>query len=309
MNAIQKFSTAGIAPNRRLRYWNEIADEVFCGTYVNADGPLFVGEMLHWSLGDLNMIRTSSQRAAVGRRGIDRTEEHLILHLQCRGTSLFRQDGFKAELEPGDFSLGLSHRPYSFDLSAHEMLVVEFPRRPLAERLPALDDHLSRRIRGASPGGRVFLDFMLSMWRQCGRYPSQGGWDAGMNAVFYDLAAMAIRGAEDPPEIRREPALRRRALALVDSRLCDPALGTASIATELGLSVRTVQNLFAAMGTTPTAHILDRRLERAAERLMADPDMTVTEAAFDHGFSDAGYFTRCFRQKFGVPPRVWRMGN
>jgi len=309
MGVIQKFTTAGIAPDKRLRYWNTIADGVFSGTYVNAENGRFAGEMFHWGIGKLNMIRTNSQSSAVGRPGVDWHEEHLILHLQCRGTALYRQAGIEDRLEPGDFAIGSSHLPYSFDLSAHEMLVVEFPRQPLADRLPGLDDHISQRIRGSSPGGRMFLDFMLSLWRQGGQQPQDPAWGDSVNGVFYDLAALAIRGAESGTATPYGQDLRRRALTMVESRLSDPGLRTTSLAQDLGLSVRTLQNLFAAMGTTPMGYIVDRRLERAAERLMADPTLTITQAAFDHGFSDAGYFTRCFRQKFGAPPRGWRRGK
>jgi len=310
IDLMQKFSTAGIAPDKRLRYWNEIADEVFCGTYVNADTPQFAGEMFHWNMGKLNMIRTNSQSSAVGRNGMTWTEEHMILHLQCRGTSLYRQGSYEERLEPGDFAIGSSHVPYSFELTAHELLVIEFPRQPLEDRLPGrLDDLLARRISGASPSGRMFFDFMLSLWRQGGLMPHEPGWHDGMSNVFYDLAAMAVKGAEITGGTQHGQILRRRALALIESRLGDAELRTSSIAQELGLSVRSVQNLFAAMNTTPMGYVLDRRLDRAAERLMADPAATVTEVAFDHGFSDAGYFTRCFRQKFGAPPREWRMGH
>lgn len=309
MDLMQKFTTAGIAPDKRLLYWNEIADEVFCGTYVNADSPKFAGEMYHWNLGKLNMIRTLSQRSAVGRKGKDLTEEHMILHLQCRGTSLYRQGSYEERLEPGDFAIGSSHNPYSFDLSEHELLVIEFPKQPLAERLPGLDDLVSRRISGASPSGRMFFDFMLSLWRQGGNIPQEPAWSTGMSNVFYDMTALAVKGAEGTSGSQHGHLLRRRALAVIESRLSDAELRTSTIAQELGLSVRSVQNLFAAMNTTPMGYVLDRRLDRAAERLMADPAATVTEVAFDHGFSDAGYFTRCFRQKFGAPPREWRMGR
>ena len=152
IDLMQKFSTAGIAPDKRLRYWNEIADEVFCGTYVNADTPQFAGEMFHWNMGKLNMIRTNSQSSAVGRSGMTWTEEHMILHLQCRGTSLYRQGSYEERLEPGDFAIGSSHVPYSFELTAHELLVIEFPRQPLEDRLPGrLDDLLARRGMAPQP--------------------------------------------------------------------------------------------------------------------------------------------------------------
>jgi AraC-like DNA-binding protein len=61
------------------------------------------------------------------------------------------------------------------------------------------------------------------------------------------------------------------------------------------------------MGTTPNGYILSRRLARASEMLTINPDATVTEIAFELGFSESSYFTRCFRQRFGTTPSKWRV--
>ena len=78
------------------------------------------------------------------------------------------------------------------------------------------------------------------------------------------------------------------------------------LADELGISPRSVQSLFAQRATTPSAYILRRRLDRAAELLSGDPARSITDIAFDLGFNDSAYFTRCFRQQFGAPPSAWR---
>lgn len=307
MGALEKFATAGIAPGERLRYWNTVADEVFCGTFVNAESQRFEGEMWSWRVGELDMIRTRSVSATVGRRPLDAGEERVIMHMQWRGTGQHSQQGRETRLEPGDFVIGSPHSPYRFDLAPHEMMVVEFPKNALLERVPDLEDALAQRLSGASPAARVFNDFLLSLWRQAESNPGDPNWANGISGVFYDLAALAIRDARQVGGGDDHEA--RRALAVVDGALSDPDLRTASIARELGTSARTVQNLFARMGTTPSAAILARRLDRAADRLMADPRATITEVAFAHGFNDSAYFTRCFRQKFGVSPRDWRMGG
>ncbi len=97
-----------------------------------------------------------------------------------------------------------------------------------------------------------------------------------MSRIFYDLAAMAVHESKRVSSSHAAPELQRRALALIDTHLADPDLRSASMASELGTSVRTVQNLFAELGKTPTAAILERRLERAADRLIADPQATIT---------------------------------
>lgn len=310
MGTMSKFTTAAVAPAERLRYWNALADRAFGGTFVDADHPEFEGKMWSWRLGDLGMIRTQSITAKVGRRPLDDTVEHLIMHMQWRGRSRHSQDAREAWLEPGDFVLGTPHKPYQFDLTPHEMMVVEFPKRELAERVPDLDSALAQRLSGTSPAARIFNDFLLSLWRQADVRGDDPDWAAGINRVFYDLAAMAIRDARRPwPESSADSGIRRRALAVIEAGISDPQLRTAKIAAELGTSVRTVQNLFAGMGTTPSALILERRLERAAERMIVDHAVTVTEVAFAHGFNDSAYFTRCFRSRFGVSPREWRAGS
>ncbi|OYX90947.1 MAG: hypothetical protein B7Y74_15565, partial [Novosphingobium sp. 35-62-5] len=166
-----------------------------------------------------------------------------------------------------------------------------------------------QRMCGSTPGGRVFHDFLLSLWQHGERAGEDPEWETGVNAVFYDLAAMAMRGAQRPQAVIGEDDLRARVTTMVAAHLEDPSLRTASIADACRISMRTVQNVFAAMGTTPTAYVLEQRLKRAADRLVARPDASITEIAFELGFNDSAYFTRCFRQQFGAAPRDWRLGR
>ena len=303
----EKFETAPIAVGDRLRYWNELVGRIYAGTFVNAPNPDFSAEMWRWSVGELNMIRPRSQPSMVGRAPDPSSEERIVLHLQCRGGSHHVQGGREAELQPGDFALSSSNAAYAIDLiTDHELLVVEFPRQALAARIDGLDDHMVRRISGSTAGGRIFHDFVESLWRQGDQSAADPSWQAGVATVFYDLVALAMRGAELARDVAPGSALRTRVLSTVEACLCDPELRTLSIADDLNVSVRTVQNVFAGMGTTPSGYILERRLARAADALRARPGVSITEIAFDHGFNDSAYFARCFRQHFGCPPSAWR---
>lgn len=308
MTAVQKFATEGIAPPERLAFWNALVDSVYSGTYVKSASEDFTGEMWTWQVGDLAMIRPRSTASFVGRDPRYTAEERLILHLQCRGSSIHRQSGTETAIGAGDFIVASPHEAYAIDLAAHELLVVEFPRAPLAERFPGLDDALRQRMSGATPGARVFHDFLLSLWRQSQQGLADPEWQDGVSQVFYDLIALAMRGAMRPDATvpAADSALRHRVLGMVEAQLADPGLRTLDLAAACGASVRTIQNLFAAMGTTPSAYILERRLARAAERLGAAHEASITEIAFELGFNDSAYFARVFRQRFGVSPREWR---
>ena len=101
-------------------------------------------------------------------------------------------------------------------------------------------------------------------------------------------------------------ALVKRMQGIVEARLDDCALTPASLAGELGVSLRTLQNATAEMGTTPTAYITDRRLAMSSQRLVIDQHLSVTQIAYACGFSDSAYFSRRFHARFGVSPKQYR---
>ncbi|XHR26698.1 MAG: AraC family transcriptional regulator [Chthoniobacteraceae bacterium] len=56
---------------------------------------------------------------------------------------------------------------------------------------------------------------------------------------------------------------------------------------------------------TPGEYLTARKLERAKE-LLRDSRLSIAEIAYKVGFHDAGYFTRKFRQRNGIPPKQFR---
>lgn len=58
-------------------------------------------------------------------------------------------------------------------------------------------------------------------------------------------------------------------------------------------------------GITLRQYIISYRL-KAAKRMLEHTKMTMSEIAEETGFTDASYFTKTFRQTFGVTPKEWR---
>jgi AraC-like DNA-binding protein len=308
MAVIERFATAGVRPTEQLFFWNRLAGETFSGLTVDCAAEAFSAEMLRWSLGPLTMIRPRSPAAIVHNRGDSRRgrSDRIILHLQHRGRSRQSQHGREIEMETGDLALCASDADYRIDLAGtNDMLVVELPRALLGDRVPDLDAVMRRGIVGAAPATRMLHDFLLSLWRHGDQEVTDPAWQEGVVHVLADLLALALRRqpTPEPPARRLDPRLS----ALVDAQLGDPDLRTATLAQALGLSARSVQTMFAAIGATPSGYILDRRLDRAAERLMREPAISITAVAFDLGFNDSAYFARCFRHRFGIPPSHYRL--
>lgn len=66
--------------------------------------------------------------------------------------------------------------------------------------------------------------------------------------------------------------------------------------------IRTFEN---AMGTSPIKYLINIRIQEAC-RLLRTTDRTITDIAYEVGFSDSNYFSRQFRSTLGVSPRQYR---
>jgi AraC-like DNA-binding protein len=106
---------------------------------------------------------------------------------------------------------------------------------------------------------------------------------------------------------RSQPAHRaiRVACDYIDRNLADP-ITVDDVAGAAGVSVRTIQNLFAQqLGQTPTSYLRNERLERARSDLADAPGgsrLTVTDVAMRWGFGHLGRFATTYRKRFGEFP-------
>jgi AraC-like DNA-binding protein len=102
----------------------------------------------------------------------------------------------------------------------------------------------------------------------------------------------------------------RRAAILHDigTFLSDPRLTAPAVAARLGITPRYLRKLLEATGKSFSEHLLDKRLERAAE-LLRDPagrSARIATIAYECGFSDLSYFNRAFRRRYGLTPSDMR---
>jgi AraC-like DNA-binding protein len=61
-------------------------------------------------------------------------------------------------------------------------------------------------------------------------------------------------------------------------------------------------------GMPPHEYIRKMRLMRAAE-LLKDPTLSISEVAYQTGFEDPNYFSRNFKEYFGVTASQFRKGK
>jgi len=145
-------------------------------------------------------------------------------------------------------------------------------------------------------------------------------FDCAEGALVFDREAMALCLTRSDPDLvrvlgrhlsRREPRPVEETsfTAAVRSRLAeDLASGTVTasrVAAELGLGVRTLDRRLNAEGTSFRAVLDDVRRE-AAERYLKDRRVSLGEAAFLLGYSEASALHRSFRRWTGQTPHEFR---
>lgn len=305
--SIQYFCTSTVPPQHRLSYWNHVAEQVSTGLSIDSVNSEFLGHLHSWQLGDITVFRANAESSVVHRAPVHHGEERLLVHLMTRGVCEQQQRGCEALLRPGDFSLCTQASASRMATKAHEMLVMEVARQELESRVPDLAQHFGCPTPGTSPAAHSFGQFILSLWREAevSTAVRDLAWQNDASTILLDLLGLALRSTKRGAGSANTHLLTRLK-SIVEMRIGDPDLGVASIADELGVSVRTVQNWFSSMQTTPRAYILRRRLERAAERLAADPAVNITALSLDVGFNDPAYFARRFRQAYGQTASAMR---
>lgn len=97
------------------------------------------------------------------------------------------------------------------------------------------------------------------------------------------------------------------ALAFLQSYPLDTSSPLADqIARHACVSVSHLNALFRkGVGCGPVEYHLRMRLEHA-QQLLQNPQRTIQQVAHACGFTDVNYFTRLFRQRYGMPPGAWR---
>jgi len=93
----------------------------------------------------------------------------------------------------------------------------------------------------------------------------------------------------------------------IDANLSNPSLSPATIAKANAISIRTLHRLFESTDDSVGAVIRERRLSRCRADLLRGTDESVTAIAFRWGFRNMSFFSRLFRERYGVSARELQM--
>jgi AraC-like DNA-binding protein len=310
-------TTRDVAPSRRLAFWTDLV----CQTYVQlqceapAGCDVIDGEIVSDELASLQLSRVTATAQFV-RRTPDliarASADHFLVSIQTRGRGVVSQDGRDAVLNPGDFALYDSTRPYQLTFDGDfQQFVLKLPGPTLRTALRDTQRLTATRVCGDRGAGHLMIEMIRTLAADIGALAPQSA-----AAVADSVSQILIAGLATLPAARQAPVSqltayhREQIKSLVRARLADPELGVPQIALALRLSPSTLHRAWSGEPCSLTDWIWAQRLD-AARRDLCDPSLrarTVSDIAFAWGFSDAAHFSRAFRARFGCSPRESRGG-
>lgn len=97
-----------------------------------------------------------------------------------------------------------------------------------------------------------------------------------------------------------------KAVGLVERNIEDSEYNVERLSSDICMSRMSLyRKIHDQTGQTPSEFIRDIRLKRAAS-LLAKSDITIKEVALSVGFTTPSYFSKCFREKFGMLPAQYQ---
>lgn len=120
------------------------------------------------------------------------------------------------------------------------------------------------------------------------------------------LGGEATVARDVPKPDAMEDYFVKKARKIVETHLDDSKFSVEELSHEILLSHSQLHRKLSALtGFSATSFIRQIRLKKAKE-LLLNPELSITAIAYDTGFNDPSYFSRVFKQEFGMTPAEWR---
>lgn len=258
------------------------------------------------SLGDARLWLLRLPPGRIRRTPDPKSPRDAFVICQLEGNGTIARDGRVHCTAPGGVYIGRV-APEGAELSADEptcLLLLELPSAYLTSRDPQLERLQFYTCPEDQPGAAMLRELLRGTLSAGERLSAHERSIALGSIVELVLLPLAARRAQDPYTLRVD-----RTLARIGEKLADPQLDANTLAREEGISRRRLDELFVQLVGSPVAAcITERRLLRAAELLRDSARHTLSVATIAQrvGFSDASYFARSFKLRFGAVPRAWR---
>lgn len=312
MLKVFSFDASTLDGHLRLSAWNEALGAFGAKAVGDASQQNFLGSIsgLRTAWG-FSMVRLhiSAQHLSIDTPSL---AGGIWLARIVRGEGTLRTERGSMAFAEGDLIVGKVSRELRLTANVATCIdYVQFAEFHNGSRLSSLATPAVALLLAKDHGSTGFLADLLTLATgRIGKITGDEIRPLEITLVEFLMAATATTGAAGSviDGSRTRNAMVLRATQAIELKLSDPDLSAGRLADYLGISLRYLQKLFEDAGENPNHYIRRRRLERSYQDL-SDAlylNLSIAEISYRWGFNDSAYFSRAFRERYGVSPSQHR---
>ena len=214
---------------------------------------------------------------------------YAALSLRVSGIGSFEISGQSFVSRPGDICFIPANTPYKVEYSISESIVVEMPEcnYPFAENHSAISQEIISLFKT-----------LLRVWNE----------DHSVNRAKSAIYDILERMSSDKKAVIKSEDFRS-CVRYAEENFSDPCLDVAKLCEISFMSPSSLRRAFiGTFGISPIKYITKLRMNKALS-LLSENELSVSEIAFRAGFTDEKYFSRAFKERYGVPPSRLRKSS
>ncbi len=300
------FSTDTLDQKDRFNYWNDVVTKHYapCLGIAN-DASQFKATTTVQHVGSTELSHVASESIRYDRRSTDLRSvprEDIFLSVMLEGEGHFEQNNRQVSHGVGDVLIYDSGKPYSFNYtSAYKAMLLRIPRPLIQAKVTRLDNLGGTVLNDQSSFGRL-IKSLMNETSIIASSPELNREDDFIVPTL-DMLTTAISRATTSDSGVTQSKLLNEVKAYIRNHITDEDLSLERVASEKGISLRTLSRVFAEAGETPRNWLQSQRLSCAYDALANKRVTNITEAALTFGYKDLSHFSRTFKKQFGYSPR------
>ena len=228
----------------------------------------------------------------------------LFLSILLDGEGYFWQNRRTITQRKHEIILGSTDSRFLYDFGS-EVLLIRIPRNLLSYRHVELQGGLLPLSFGRNLSLNVLLADLVkgAMAVELTRESAPIISARLVSSIAELISAVIAPGLhKGSAQRRRRQTKLERAQDYVAANLSNNRLSPELIAKHIAVSLRTLNRLFAQVGTTPMRWVWQRRLEASRSALIEGAGRNIADVAFQFGFSEVSHFSRSFKATYGTSP-------
>ncbi len=213
------------------------------------------------------------------------------LSFRIKGNAIFEHDKKSFSVDSGKVAFVPKGFDYTLDAKSHEHLyVVHF------EMLPEKAQEFSSFALSNTAYFEELFKKLHRIWQR-----KEAGYRLAATSIFYKILEEITKDCNEKKSLCGKDRLSE-VVEYIHRHYSDPNLSVALLSEMYGASTTYFRRIFKeTYNTTPLKYVNRLRLKRA-EELLKSGYYSVTDAAFESGFSDPKYFSRFIKKEKGKAP-------